>query len=202
MLSSYSPDQLTAFWSGVAAIATVATGVVAIMTFLAIRSDSRDRSRPVMSADLLPLALTDGSSELVITNLGQSVARRVQVTFDPPLPQLSGEARNGLVTPYLRDRYLGELPVVGPGRQLRNVYSVGVPGGGDDLVNDEPTPDNITVKFVYEDSHGREYRDEYPLTLNMLMNETEHFPSGGEETHGRRTVKALEAIARSIDRRQ
>jgi hypothetical protein len=76
-LSAYSPGQISAFWSGVSAVATVAAAPVATATLRSIRTDSRDRSRPVVSADLLPLALSHGTSELVIENVGTGVAKAV-----------------------------------------------------------------------------------------------------------------------------
>ena len=60
MLPDYSPDQISAFWNGITAVATVAAALVAIITLRAIRSDSTDRTRPVMAAELRPVEfLTD-----------------------------------------------------------------------------------------------------------------------------------------------
>ena len=199
-MDNYSPGQLAAFWAAVGAIATVAAAGAAILTLIALRRDSRDRSRPIMSADLQPIPLSHGSSELVVTNLGASVARNVRVIFDPELPELIGAAAQGKVTPFLRNRYLDALPTVAPGRKLRNVYSVGVPGPGDERVNDEPTPSDVLVRFDYQDAHGRKYSDEYPLTLGMLRNQTESSPSGGKETYAKRTVTALEHVAKALAR--
>lgn len=114
---AYSPEQITAFWSGVAAIATVAAALVAIVTLRSIQSDSRDRARPVISAELLPLALSHGTCELVIQNVGVGVAKHVTVAIDPPITEQMGQLAG-----FLARRYANEIPTMGPGRRLTNVY--------------------------------------------------------------------------------
>jgi hypothetical protein len=199
---AYTPDQVSAFWSGVGAIATVIAAGIAILTLLAIRRDSRDRSRPVMAADIRPVALSKRISELVVENLGQSVAKNVRVTFDPPLPDLKGAEATGKVTPYLRRRYENAIPTMPPGRKLFNIYAVQAPGPNGALVNAEPTPVDVTVTFEYEDTHGRPYKDSYKLSLRILQNQTESFPSNTDDDGMRRRgVEALEVIARTLHRK-
>jgi hypothetical protein len=202
MLDNFTPDQISAFWDGVSGVATASAAVVAILSLLALRRDSADRSRPQMSADLRPVALSRGTSELVIENVGQSVAKNVQVTFEPPLPDLKGPEAANKVTPFLRRRYEHAIPTIPPGRQLYNVYSVGVPGSGNNLVNDEPTPQDVTVTISYENARGKRFVDSYELSLRPLQNETESSPSNTDEKGmQRRHIKALETIARALSRR-
>jgi hypothetical protein len=201
MRLAYTPDQIAAFWSGVGAIATVIAAGIAVLTLLAIRRDSRDRSRPVMVADIRPVALSKRTCELVVENVGQSVAKSVRVTFDPPLPDLNGAEAAGKVTPYLRRRYENAIPTMPPGRKLFNIYGVQAPGPDGVLVNNEPTPEDVTVTFEYEDTHGRPYKDSYKLSLRTLSNQTESFPSNADDDGmRRREVTALEAIARTLHR--
>jgi hypothetical protein len=155
-----------------------------------------------MSADLRPVALTMGTSELVIENVGQSVAKNVRVTFDPPLPDLQGPEAADKVTPFLRRRYEHAIPTMPPGRQLFNIYSVGVPGSGSTLVNDEPTPEDVTVAISYENVRGRKFSDSYELSVRTLSNETESNPSNTDERGmQRRHIRALESIAKTLSRR-
>jgi hypothetical protein len=70
---------------GAVAITVVITSLVAIASLLALRADSRDRSRPVIGAELLPIILSHGTSELVVQNIGASVAKNIRVEFDPPI---------------------------------------------------------------------------------------------------------------------
>lgn len=203
MLDTFTPELMSAVWDGVSAIATTGAAIVAILTLLAIRRDSADRSRPQVSADLRPVVLARGTSELVVENLGQSVAKNVRVTFHPPLPDLKGAEAAGKVTPFLRNRYKNVIPTMAPGRQLFNVYSVGIPDQGGMLRNDEPTPDDIRITIAYENSRGKKFTDTYELSLDTLMNETESFPGDADEkAMQRRQTKALESIARTLSRGQ
>jgi len=191
---AYSPEQFTAFWSAVTGIAAVVTGLVAIFTLLALRSDSRDRTRPVVSADLLPVTLSHGTSELVIQNVGPSVAKEVQVTFDPNITEDIGQ-----MAAYIARRYSKVIPTMGPGRRLTNVYGHWVGDSSDKL--DEPVPKDLTVSISYKDTHGRRYTDSYELSVGTLRNQTTTSPSNTDDAGmKRRWVTALEAIARGIGR--
>ncbi|NNM44591.1 hypothetical protein [Knoellia koreensis] len=194
---TYTPEQYSAFWSAVGALATLAAAVVAIMTLLALRRDSQDRTRPVMGAYLQAHPLSHGTSELVVTNYGPTPARDVRVIFDPPLPKLEGAEARGKITPFLEKRYDQVIPTVAPGMKLINVYTV----MGDQ--NDEPVPNSFTISFSYTDMRGRtRYKDAYPLSVETLRNSTSTSPSdkpGGSDIP-KRTAKALEAIARGIGR--
>ena len=65
---------------------------MAIWTLLAIKQDSRDRTRPVLIAELKRSVLT-AAAELHVRNVGQSVACNVSVKFDPE--ESRGRARAG-----------------------------------------------------------------------------------------------------------
>lgn len=202
MIPLYTPDQLSAFWSAVEAIATVVAGTVAIVTLLALRSDSRERSRPVMSADLLPEVLTYGTSQLVVENIGLGVAKNVRVTFDPELPKYEGSEADGKITPYLQRRYSQVIPTIGPGRKLSNTYAYGSRDENMGFPNAENVPVDFTIRFDYLDSKGRSYSDQYSLTLQTLMNQTTSDPSSTSEAGmAKRTIRALEAIARGVGRK-
>jgi hypothetical protein len=188
----YSPAEISAFWSGVAALTAVVTGIVAIVTLLALRRDSRDRARPVISADLLPVVLSDGTSELVIQNVGAGVAKNVAVQFEPVITEGIGPLAG-----FLSRRYQGVIPTMGPGRRLTNVYGVLLGDGSQELL--EQVPSEVTVTIRYEDSHGRTYADAYCLSIETLRHETVSVPGNSDEAGmRRRLVEALEAIARGV----
>ncbi len=201
ILANYSPDQYSAFWSGVGALATLAAAIVAAWTLVALRNDSRDRPRPVMAADLQHVVLSDSGLDLIISNTGQSIAKEVEVAFDPPLPLLVGDEAEGMITPVLQQRYATKIPTVVPGKQLRNVYFVGTKIVDGQKRNSEPVPDQFTVRFAYKDTRGRSYSDSYDLDVSVLglesaMNPSTPTPEGKEN----RRLKAIEAIARAIGR--
>lgn len=194
--SSFAPvldAQPATVWSAVAALASVATAIVAAITLFAIRDDSRDRTRPMMTAELVPTVLSQ-TLEVLITNRGQSVARDVKVTFVPPLPALTGKDAEGLVVPFLQRRYVSPISTVTPGMTMRNIYQ----SGSSDR---EPVPDDFQVNFDYRDDRGRRYRDSYDLSVTLFKHETMAGPSGTTEKQiVRRVTKALEAIARGVGR--
>jgi hypothetical protein len=191
---AYTPEQITAFWSGVAAIATVAAAAVAIVTLLALKSDSRDRARPVISAELLPLALTHGTCEFAIKNVGVGVAKSISVTFTPPITEDMGQLAG-----FLARRYGREIPTMGPGRRLTNIYGHWVGDGSHRF--DEAVPQEFVVRVAYRDTHGRRYDDEYQLSAMTLRNETTSSPADTDDAGlKRRWANALEVIARAIDR--
>lgn len=193
-LLAFTPDQYSAFWTGVGAVATVAAAVVAIVTLLSIKSDSRDRARPVLSAELLPITLSRGTMELVVQNVGAGVAKDVKVTFDPPVTE-----DIGTMAAYMTRRYAGVIPTMGPGRRLTNVYGHWTGDGGHEL--DEPVPKQVTVTITYRDSHGRSYTDTYDLDVMTLRNQTTTSPGNTDEQGMRkRLVQAVEAIARGVNR--
>ena len=186
---------MNSVWSAVGAIATVVAAIGAIWTLVALKRDSRDRTRPVMSADIRPALLSRGAQELIVENVGQSVAKKVKVTFTPGLPD-----NQGTLTPFLKKRYANVLPTVPPRRQFTNLYFVGSPNGTGTFRNTEPLPDEIRVTFTYEDSHGRDYTDSYDL--KVIWGTTSSDPSDTDALSlQKRMTKALEVIAQTLGRR-
>jgi hypothetical protein len=193
LLQSNDWSNAATTWTAFGTIATIAAAVVAIWTLVALKQDSADRTRPVIVAELRAAVLTH-DAEFVVRNVGQSVARDVKVEFDPPIPVLEGDAALCLATPYLQRRYSRVIPTFPPGMVLYNSYQY-----ADD--NDEPTPDDFTVTINYSDTHGRTYTDMYALTMDVLRGHAAAYP-GNTDDKGmrRRTIKALEAIARGVGR--
>ncbi|PZS04893.1 MAG: hypothetical protein DLM56_04765 [Pseudonocardiales bacterium] len=136
--------------------------------------------------------MSHGVSYLVIENAGQSVARNVEVSFDPPLPdyETTNDGQPAVVAPVLRKRYGSPITMIAPGQRLKNVYSyiaMGVNG------NVEPVPDQVTILVRYIDDHRRRYEDSFPLDREVLGLETQSNPGDTNEPVARQN-KALEAI--------
>ncbi|KAA1378315.1 hypothetical protein [Aeromicrobium fastidiosum] len=183
----------TTIWAAVAAIATVVGAVGALWTLIELKRDSRDRTRPMMTAELVPAVLTD-DADLQINNRGPSPAVNVRVTFDPPLPVLEGADAEGLGTPFLQRRYASPIPTITPGMLMTNYWNSAV----DDR---EPVPNDFTVRFDYADVRGRYYSDTYHLSLTTLRNQSGSYPANTDPAGlEKRRIKALEAIARGVGR--
>ena len=199
MILAITAPQVSAVAAVVTSAVAIITGTVAIFSFLGLRRDSRDRSRPVMTAELRPRLLSHGMSELAIRNAGQSVARNVAVTFDPPLN--GPEEINGTPTmlSFLKNRYEKTMPTIAPGMELTNIYGITKGDGSRDLK--EPAPYDVTVAITYSDEHGRAYSSTYELTIDIMRNATVSNPSNEDERGMRRRwANALETIARGVGR--
>lgn len=181
-------------WSAVGALATVGGLGFAAWSIWAIKLDSRDRTRPVMNAELQHGVLTS-SIELYVSNVGPSVAKNVRVSFNPALPEGISDAAD--MAMYIERRYRDPIATFGPGTTLHNVYSSGHPS----RPPADSTPSDVEISFHYEDSHGRTYSDTFALSLSMLRDTTTSAPSGTDESAlAKRQVKALEALARGLGR--
>jgi hypothetical protein len=170
-------------------IATVAAAIVAIWTLVALRQDSRDRTRPVIIAEICAAVLAE-VGELIVRNVGASVAKNVTFKFDPEL-----QTEGGMVAPYLQRRYSRTTRTFGPGAMIHDVYQYaqGPP---------EPVPDEFTLTIDYYDTRGRHYTDSYDLSVVTLRDHTRIESSDDDLPHlQRRTTRAVEAIARGVGRR-
>lgn len=184
----------SALFAGLSGLAAVTTAAVAIWSLIGARSDSRQRTRPVVIATLQKGPSTShGVIYLTIENVGNSVARRTSVTFDPPLPdyETTDDGQPGVVAPFLRRRYSDQLPTLAPRQTLKNVYSyiaVGHQG------NVEPMPDQFTVTVTYYDANNkRKYIDLFPLDCGNVALDTASSPGSGNDPDKRRT-QAIEAV--------
>ncbi len=181
-------------WAAMASLATVTAAVVGVWTLISVRQDSRDRSRPVMIAEIRPGVLSD-IAELIVRNVGPSVAKNVTFKFRPDLPVLEGPDAVGKTTPYLKRRYSRTFPTFGPGMLTHDVYQ----SSGEPF---EPVPDDFTLTIDYDDAHGRHYTDSYDLSVTTLRDHTRTERHEDDESALRqRTTRAVEAIARGVGRR-
>ncbi|MFD0773961.1 hypothetical protein ACFQZ2_08485 [Streptomonospora algeriensis] len=188
------PQSLSATFAGISALAAIITSAIAAFSLIGSRRDSHDRTRPVITATLRKgPSMSHGVTYLVIENAGQSVARDVEIDFDPPLPEYetTSDGQPGIVAPILRKRYANPIPILAPGHRLKNIYSyIGVGHDG----NVEKVPDQFTVHAKYTDDRNRKYNDSFPLDREVLGLETQSSPGGSNEPTKRQN-KAIEAIA-------
>jgi hypothetical protein len=184
----------TTTWTAMGSIATVTAATVAIWTLVALRRDSRDRTRPVMIAEIRPGVLSD-VAELIVRNVGPSVAKNVTFKFDPELPVLEGAEAAGMTTPYLQRRYSRTIPTFGPGMTMYDVYQ----SSGEPF---EPVPEEFSLTINYFDMHDQEYTDSYELSVITLRDHIYTRPGDtDDEAMRRRVAEAVEAVARGVGRR-
>lgn len=186
--------------AGLGAAATVMTALVAIYALRQAAIDSRERSRPVVLAEFRRAENSHSTIDLVIRNAGLSVARDVQVTFDPK-PAMPADA-SGLLTPYLLKRYAAAIPTLSPGQELSNIWFSGQvpPGGGPEMVNQEPTSDEVTVLIAYRGTGRRVYRESFPLHVDVVRMMT--YSTSSDSVPGRidGIYKSLQSLDQSVKR--
>ena len=131
------------------------------------RDDSQQRSRPVLAAELQPDEFSKDVQYLVLSNYGPGVAVDVRVTFEPTLPEdeLARDGQSSVVR-VIRERYAEPIPTFTPGMVLRNVYYIGRPGEGGQLVNIERAADRFTVTLTYRSMTGDHYSDRFTRRLS------------------------------------
>lgn len=128
--------------------------------------------------------------DLVVRNVGPSVARDVRVGFDPAITLPDDTSQ--LVTPFLVQRYDEAIPSVGPGQELKNVWFSGRPESGQqEMVNVEPTPDSVTIRISYRGVGRKVYHEEFPLHVNIVKMTT--YSTSTDSTRGR-----IDSIHRSL----
>ena len=145
-----------------------------------------------MIAEIRPGVLSD-IAELIVRNVGPSVAKNVTFSFCLELPVLEGPDAVGKTTPYLKRRYSRTFPTFGPGMLMNgDVYqSSGAPF--------EPVPDDFTLTIAYDDAHGRHYTDSYDLSVTTLGYHTRTERHEDDESALRqRTTRAVEAVALGV----
>lgn len=181
-------------------LATVATAYIAVRAIMQASSDSRERSRPVITAELDVAEHNDSGVDLTIANKGQSVARDIVVLFDPPLKAADDGEKTSVEN--IIKRYDKAISVMAPGQKFVNTWWMGIDAQGqDDLVNLIHTPDAVQITICYRDAQGRHrYKDSYELDVNVLLNHTQQWSSTSFKGRMASIDKSLQGAAGALMR--
>lgn len=172
-------EWINFYGSGIGAVAGVGAAVIAILTLVSAALDNRARSQPMITAEFKAAPESDTSAELVITNLGQTPARDVMVRFIPELELPADTTRAS--ARYIVQRYSKQIPVLNPGQVLSNTWWAGENRGGPQLVNAEPTPDDVTIVVTYRGRGRRRLKDSFPLSMDTVKLTTSSFSSTSQK---------------------
>lgn len=183
---------LTALGTVIMAVAIVVTAFYAKGTLAAAKADSRARTRPVVVAELRRELLARGTTLLVMRNVGASIARNVEVSFDPPAPSRS-ELESMPMSENMKwvyQRFAQPITTWAPGWTISNVVRSG----------DQSTFEPMTVTIQYEGPDETHYEDSYALLPDHILNETEAGPSRTAEPVKleQQKVEALRALVRTV----
>lgn len=185
--------------TALAALLLVVAGLTAWAALKEVKQqakDSHSRSRPVVTAYLVPTPYTK-SIALVIKNEGASLARDVVVEFEPQLPtaERSSDGQASVV-PYITRRYAEPIGLLPPGRELSNVYLV----SSASATNVDGVPEKLTVTIAYTDDEGLPYNDAYPLDVNVIYTGTVAAGSQSPQRQLEDAVRQLGVAAKALSR--
>ncbi|MCQ4148601.1 hypothetical protein [Rhodococcus qingshengii] len=215
ILASETTDLVAAVATSISAVATVImaaaavwAAAVAIQTLIANKSDSRDRSRPMVGADLVRDSHPGSrTASLVVRNFGPSVAYNVIVSFQPPLENIKTHSGKAEVLSFITRRYAKPIPNLMPGVELSNVYFVGnVDDDGNTIRNDHDLPDIVTATITYADTpdfstvEKNQYTETFKLDVGVLTSATYATHNNSAHRLRIRSTKSLEAIAIAAER--
>ncbi|WP_091675880.1 hypothetical protein [Amycolatopsis marina] len=180
---------VTAVATALMAVAVIITAFIAGHTLKATREDSRAKTRPIMVAELRRELLSEGTTLIVLKNLGASIAKNVNVGIEPPPPDDLDELPDDNMMKWIYERYATPITTWAPGWTLSNVIRAGY---------DTLRP--ITVTVVYEGPDGTQYEDMYYLHPDHILKETESNPSQTTELVKleQQKIKTLRALVRTI----
>ncbi|WP_432110290.1 hypothetical protein [Streptomyces sp. AA1529] len=168
-----------------------------VRTLRQTKSDSINRSRPMVAAEFRDAYPATASLYFVVRNYGPSVAKDVEVTFTPPIPDPEPEKAEESIIPFLKERYARKIATLMPGVELKNVYYTGRAGPDGKFHNWEDVPESFTVTISYEDTDGAKYQDSYDLDVALMQGETRITSSRSIEKQASEIRKALQGIKSS-----
>lgn len=197
-------EQLTGWtviFAGLSALAVIVTALIAGFTLSATRSDSRERTRPlvVVSVERGPKYI-DGTTYVVVGNYGQTAARNVDVSWvqDFRITDDVNDAGSKTARAF-EERFEHPISLLAPGQKLSAIARF-----KQQTINHygDSFPDQLDVSVTYDDGrkgrnrspskNPRQYSDNFSLQLDMYDSEMKL--DRGCEDYQRRTAEALESL--------
>ncbi len=166
---AWTPEDWSALSAGVTAIVAVVAALFAFLQVRQARLLREEQAQPFVVVDFESSAVWQNAIELVIENIGKTVARDVRVTFDPPLESTEQHEGYDLSKSVL----LAEgIPTMPPGKRVAALF---------DLSHkryDSGLPMSYVATVNFSDARGkRQDALTYVLDLNFrygLMRFTEY----------------------------
>lgn len=196
-------DWIDQYGAAIASLAALATAIVAIVTLIRASEDSRERSRPILIAELRSDPYVPALQYFVVRNAGSTIGREVVVSFEPALEMPANT--QGIGAPFIVDRYSAPIATFAPGLELSNVWFSGS-RTSEGWEQREPLPETFTARLDYRGPRGkRSYSDTFSLTTDTLRRETFVTSSSSPREQVRtltklapKVVAALEKIAVAV----
>lgn len=155
-------------WTAVGTVATalIALGaaIFALLQVRELRRTREEQARPFVVVDIQPGKAWSNLLDLIVENIGTTVAHNVQITFEPPLLQ-SKDDGYPIGESVLLTEGVAMLP---PGRRIRAFFDVSHERSKSDL------PMRYDVTVTLRDARGRKQPDQrYVIDLRYLYGLTE-----------------------------
>lgn len=186
-MTSETAATVSAVAAAVSTALTLVAVVIAVRSLAATRKDSRDRSRPVIVPELQRELLSHGTTNLLIRNLGTSVAANVSVQFEPGPPEDLDSLPGDNMWKWIFQAYARPIASWAPTWTLSNVVRAG----------HEPL-DPFAVIVNYAGPDGTRYTERHEIDPTPILKATSSGPSDTKEPFDweKRKVRALEAMVR------
>lgn len=187
--------------TGISATMAILTALVAIFGIVRTTKDSRERTRPVVAAWLREPPDSDQSIELVIGNIGSTIARKVRVTVDPQIDP--GLAKSDRVVAILSRRFARTVEMLGPGQELTNIWWSNHHTGSGPVQNLHKLPGRFAVILKYEGQPRRllptrKFADRMELDTADIADKTYATSSNSIPGRMKSYDNSLVAIANSL----
>ena len=175
------PHEAISSVVGVGALVTSLVGAwVGVKTLRENTKGTRNSQRPLMVAELLPPEQPKFPAVLRVANEGNTVARDVTVTFNPPLPEpdlegfqnrvIDGVEVAKTLMETIHDMFDGRVFTSWvPGRETTVDFWAPPRGLTSDSCSAEGVPPRQGLTVKYKDIRGRAYADEYVLDIAQVM---------------------------------
>ena len=162
------------------AVFTLGTLITAILTIRQTKEFEKERTRPMMQAHLRIPEDFSSSLELVISNVGQTIAHNVTFKFIPDLPELSleeinastiGSTWNRNPLDMIRQRLLGDpIQTWVPSYGITVMFWTPNKNGGSD-VSVEGIPARSKIEINYTDGYKKptQYSEVFELNAALLL---------------------------------
>lgn len=159
----------------------IITAYLALQSMRQARDIEKRSNRPMMIAEIVPPSTEYEEVGLRISNVGRSVARNVQVEFDPPLPEPDLDRLNSESASLYNFTNIERLRMIfedrifetwTPGMEVTAAYWA-VPNGLE--VNQaleesaEGVPAEQRVVIEFKDEGGENYTDTFTLDVHMIL---------------------------------
>ncbi len=161
-----SIEIINAVGTSVGAVAAVGAAAFAGWGIQRSTNDNRARSQPFMTAEFATSEHSDDTIRMLIRNVGQTPARNVRVSFDPPIPE--GEKSSHAWV--LHERYDTSIPMLAPGQQFGNSWWLS------DFSLEDPSsrnvhelPNEVKVSISYTGIGGEEFSDDFELNARLIL---------------------------------